>query len=384
MLSIIEILWLSLGLLHFGAPLIYYWWLRKASNSNSSSNSGSGDEGESPEVTVIVPTYNEEALIEKRLDNIYEQDYPKDKVRILLVDSASSDQTVELAKRWAERHKDIKIEIFQEPVRRGKPQALNSVLPEVDTDILVVTDADCLWFKDALKNAIRCLMEPTIGVVSGIKTPLQPKGESSVKNIEEEYRSFYNKVRVYESKLYTTPIIAGELFCVKKDVLIDIGGFDLVNDDSYTAMKIVSRGYRAIVSPRVRIIELAPMTMKSYYKWKITRAQHLLHNFLNLLKEIRKYPSKAQKIIIAEAYLHLINPWIFIIATALFIRSSLKLSVTAIPILMLASALLLYPRTRILAVTWITEQIILVFAAIKNLFTKSVIWEKIEEIRTSS
>jgi len=383
MTSLIECAWLILGLIHFGAPLTYYYYLSRKLSEKPWDIEINKNKLHLPEITVVVPTYNEETLIEKRLDNIYEQDYPKDKLKIIVIDSASNDQTVELARRWAERHKDIKLKIVEEPVRRGKPRALNKILPIIDTDILVVTDADSLWFKDSLKKAVNFLANPDIGVVSGIKTPMTPRGDSPTKEIEETYRTFYNKIRVYESKIHSTPIIAGELFAVKKDILTNVGGFDLINDDSYTAMKIVSKGYRAIVSDDVKIIELAPVTMKSYRKWKITRAQHLIHNFVSLIKCIRRYPSQVRKIITIEAFFHLLNPWILLSATVLFMISMIGLSLISLLTILVLTSLLLHPKTGSLLKTWITEQLLLISAAIKNLRTKSEVWEKIEEVRTT-
>lgn len=84
---------------HFGTPLAYYmylkkWWLNRPWSLKT-------DENYRPKVTVIVPTYNEARLIRRKLDDIYAQDYPRGKVEVVVVDSASIDGTPRLVREWA-------------------------------------------------------------------------------------------------------------------------------------------------------------------------------------------------------------------------------------------------------------------------------------------
>jgi cellulose synthase/poly-beta-1,6-N-acetylglucosamine synthase-like glycosyltransferase len=89
----------ALALLHFGTPLAYYAylktkWLGRPWNVRR-------DPGYKPKVTVIVPTYNEAKFVEKKLEDIARQNYPKELLEVVVVDSASSDGTAEIARRWA-------------------------------------------------------------------------------------------------------------------------------------------------------------------------------------------------------------------------------------------------------------------------------------------
>ena len=62
-----------------------------------------------PALTIIISTYNEEKVIEKRLGNILDVDYPKSKIEVIHVDSASTDNTVLFAKKFAIKHPDVNI-----------------------------------------------------------------------------------------------------------------------------------------------------------------------------------------------------------------------------------------------------------------------------------
>ncbi|MEM1510004.1 MAG: glycosyltransferase [Thermofilaceae archaeon] len=99
----LETLAIILATTHFMIPLTYYLhaktrWLPKPWDLKV-------DENYKPKVTVIIPTYNESKLIKEKLNNIYEQDYPKELIEIVVIDSASTDGTPKLVKEWASRHK---------------------------------------------------------------------------------------------------------------------------------------------------------------------------------------------------------------------------------------------------------------------------------------
>ncbi|MEM1567596.1 glycosyltransferase [Pyrobaculum sp.] len=98
-----ETLGIALAAVHFAIPTLYYWrarrWLRR--------DWGVREEGVyTPRVTVIIPTYNEADAIEERLNNIYSQDYPREKLEIIVVDSASADGTPAAVEKWAGQHRD--------------------------------------------------------------------------------------------------------------------------------------------------------------------------------------------------------------------------------------------------------------------------------------
>ena len=117
---------LVLVTIHFGTPLAHYCyaktkWLPKPWNIRI-------DSKYKPKVTIIVPTYNEASIIKDKLDNLYAQDYPRDKLEIIVVDSASTDKTPQLVKQWKQKHPDINLRLIEEPVRRGKAKALNKAL----------------------------------------------------------------------------------------------------------------------------------------------------------------------------------------------------------------------------------------------------------------
>jgi len=107
----------ALAAAHFGAPFAYYAaarrWLKMPWRIKP-------DPASLPAVTVAIPIYNEARHIEEKPEDVYRQDYPRDRLEIIVVDSASTDGTAERAKRWAAAHPDADVKVLQGPERRGK------------------------------------------------------------------------------------------------------------------------------------------------------------------------------------------------------------------------------------------------------------------------
>ncbi|MEM4037663.1 MAG: glycosyltransferase family 2 protein [Desulfurococcaceae archaeon] len=366
MLNTLEILGLTLALAHFTVPLAYYAyaklkWLKKPWNLGV-------DENYKPKVTVIIPTYNEAKFIEKKLDNVYEQDYPRELVEIVVVDSASTDGTPRLVEEWFRRHNDVKLRLVIENERRGKASALNNALKHVNSEIVVITDVDALWPRDALTKTVRWLSDPSVGAVSCLKKPL---GSDPV-NIEAGYRRYYNVLRVAESKAYSTPIFHGELAAFRRNLLEKIGGFptEIGADDSYTATRIALMGFRAIVPDDIWVEEMVPK--EKYFSWRVRRAQHLVQHFAKTLRNIKQAPGKFKWILLVEFFLHVVNPFLLLASVAVLIADALAASLLATVALALGVGLLMVKPYR----TWILMQFSLVAAALRNLKSREIVWSK--------
>ncbi|MEM2197426.1 MAG: glycosyltransferase family 2 protein [Sulfolobales archaeon] len=352
--------------IHFTLSLAYYLyakvrWLPKPWNIEK-------DENYKPYVTIILPTYNEAKIIKDRLDNIYEQDYPRILMEVIVIDSGSSDGTPNLVEEWAEKHCDLALKLIREETRRGKAHALNHALKYAVGEIIVIADADAFWPGQALSRAVWWLSDPSVGAVSCLKKPIG----SGAAGVEEGYRLYYNVLRVAESKAYSTPIFHGELAAFKAGLLKDVGGFptDIGADDSHTATKIALMGFRAIIPDDLWVEEKVPGG--NYFSWRIRRAQHLIQHFIKTLRTEKTHRG-FKWILLAEGYLHLVNPWVLAAATALLIISAIAYySLVSWIILALGLLLLALKPYR----TWVTTQLCLIVGALRNFYTKEIVWAK--------
>jgi len=375
---VLDVLALVFGLVHFLVPLVYYGYLKRCLRRPWNVRV---DSGYQPRVTVMVPTYNEASLIEDRLENLKGQDYLLEKLEMVVVDSGSTDGTAEVVRKWALKNPDVKVKVLEEPVRRGMNAALNFALKHVseDADVLVFTDADCEWGSDALGNAVKHLSDPRVGAVTCSILPAKDDEGS----FESTYRGLNNLVRVAESKLWSTPIAHGPFIAFKRDTLERIGGVPMWTgaDDSAPACLAAFAGYRCLAMQDVVVREYVPRSLGENMVRRVRRAQHLIQHFTKTGKEARKMYFNAGKdfkmILVIEEFLHLVNPWLLMLAVILLL-SDFALSLTIKPhaafLLFAFFGSMLVPSFR----TGVLTQLILVYASIKNLFKKELIWKPVE------
>jgi len=363
---------LVLVAIHFGTPLGYYWyaktrWLPKPWNIRVDGNYR-------PKITVIIPTYNEAEFIQNKLDNIYDQDYPKSLMEVIVVDSASTDGTTELVEEWSSKHRDINLELIKEPIRHGMVPALNYALQhcQIHGEITVFTDVDAFWDADALTRVTKYFADPNVGAVTASIMP------TTLTNVflEGVYRNYYNLLRIAESKVHSTPIHNGTLVAFRTSLLYKMGGLPCYtgNDDSTPASVVAFMGYRAI---QVDDIIVKEPVRKSQFHRKIRRAQHLLLSFLKTKEYTKKlgvyrYTKPFERIWKVEWWLHLVNPWLLTTAAILPVMSAFYDSLTAIALL---GAGLIFLMSKLYRM-WVLQQVYLVVAALRNLWTKEMVWSR--------
>jgi len=357
-------------LAHFSLPLAYYTYLRVRWLGRPW---GIGrDPGYRPRVTVVVPTYNEAGLIRRKLDSIASQDYPRELMEVIVVDSASTDGTPNIVREWVGSRRDTKVVLIEEGARRGMVHALNYALRFVpgDSEVVIFTDVDSFWDADTLRKVVSYFANPSVGAVTASIEPLE-KGLRT----ESAYRRFYNDVRVAESKVHSTPIHNGALVAFRKALLDRIGGLPTYtgNDDSTPASLIAFIGCRAIQVDDV--VAREPISRNRFMR-KVRRAQHLILHFLHTKRYAKKlgiYRRTAfDRIWLIESYLHLVNPWLLLASALLLLIETLTLHPVATTLFIIGIALLLFKPYR----TWIESQAQLILATIRNLWTKEIVWRK--------
>lgn len=197
-----------------------------------------------PTISIIIPTYNEELLIGKKLDNIFELDYPHEFIEVVIIDS-STDRTPEIIKEYQKRYSCIAL-VTQE--RQGLATALNTAYAAAQNEIVIKTDCDSMLEKDVLQKVASDFADPNIGGVTGKQVVIN---ESKV---ERGYRSLQSKVQITESWIDSTIIFHGPFSAYRKKLIKPIDP-DSVADDSELAIKVRKQGYRTIIDPDIIFYE---------------------------------------------------------------------------------------------------------------------------------
>ncbi len=196
-----------------------------------------------PPLTIIVPTFNERADIKARIDNILESDYPSDLLSIIVVDSASSDGTAEIARSVA-TNRGAHVEVLQQPSRLGKASAINLGLAAARTDLVVLTDAPTRFAPDALQIVARCLSDPSVGAATGYFRIAA--GDGALGDTEARFWEIRNRLRTMEAEIDSTPFITGELCCFRRSLVPSVHTGTLA-DDMDIALQVRRKGHRVVI-----------------------------------------------------------------------------------------------------------------------------------------
>lgn len=155
---------LALGSLYAAAFLVFQfirtvlWWRYRPYPMT---------EGSLPKVTVIIPAYNEGAMVEKSIYSVVASDYPADRLEIFCVDDGSKDDTWEYIDRAAQRFPGL-IKAIRFPANRGKREALYVGFTQGRGEYFVTVDSDSVIQPDTLKQIVAPMVQnPKIGAVAG-------------------------------------------------------------------------------------------------------------------------------------------------------------------------------------------------------------------------
>jgi cellulose synthase/poly-beta-1,6-N-acetylglucosamine synthase-like glycosyltransferase len=236
-----------------------------------------------PSLTLIVAAYNEEDLIEEKVRNTLELDYPTDKLQLLFVTDGSTDATPNLLMKYQQ------IKTMHSPERRGKIHAIHRVMDEVQTEVVVFTDANTLLNGEALLKIARHYADPKVGAVAGEKRVAQEDVADATAG-EGFYWKYESTLKRWDSELYSVVGAAGELFSVRRSLYRPVSN-DTILDDFMISMLIAQQGYRIIYEPEAYATELSSENIEEELKRKVWIAaggiqsviwlKKLLNPFLN-------------------------------------------------------------------------------------------------------
>ena len=214
-----------------------------------------------PDVSFMVCAYNEQDVVEMKMQNIHELDYPKDKLHVVWVTDGSSDNTNEYLKAYPE------VEVIYSPERRGKTAALNHGLSMVKSDITVMTDANTMVNREAIREIVRCMQDPKVACVAGEKRVLsRTEGEIAAEG-EGLYWKYESTLKRLDSELYSAMGAAGELNAIRTNLYEPMPETALL-DDFVMSMRMVEQGYKIAYTSDAYAMEYGSANLEEESKRK--------------------------------------------------------------------------------------------------------------------
>ncbi|MCI0564578.1 MAG: glycosyltransferase [Nitrososphaera sp.] len=219
-----------------------------------------------PSISIVMPTFNEEKIIESRLQSLMKTTYPKDKMEILIVDS-SSDNTPSIIESFSRRYPTIRL--IHDTERKGLATALNQAFRACTGEIVVKMDSDLVLSNNSLGQAVSHFADPQVGAVTG-RVNVANQTESS----EVRYRDLHETIQKAETELDS--VFMAHTFSAYRRHLMKEYKPKEYGDETIQTIHIRKQGYRVIYDPNVKFFEDYPNDSKERLRQKIRRSEGLV------------------------------------------------------------------------------------------------------------
>jgi cellulose synthase/poly-beta-1,6-N-acetylglucosamine synthase-like glycosyltransferase len=243
----ILVFWIALALLvyvYFGYPLIA--WLRRRARPRPVARAAI-----EPPVTVVVVAYNESHRIARRIENLLASDYPRGRLAIFVGSDGSTDDTVDIARRFEDR--GVTVRNFGQ--RRGKPAVLNDLVASAESEIVVLADARQRFEPAAIRALVANFADAEVGAVSGELHLRKRSGTSPGGEGTGFYWKYEKFIRTNESWSGSTVGATGAIYAIRRHLFEPIAP-DTILDDVLIPMQIVRKGYRVLFEAGARAHDL--------------------------------------------------------------------------------------------------------------------------------
>ncbi|MEM4247841.1 MAG: glycosyltransferase, partial [Candidatus Nanoarchaeia archaeon] len=215
-----------------------------------------------PSVSVIVPAYNEEKTIAKTISSLQKLDYPKNKLKIIVVDDGSKDNTAAVVKK-------IKGVTFLQKQNGGKASAMNFGLEHCNTELVASLDADSFVAPSALKKMVGYFENQSVMAVTPSLKVWKPRSAlQKMQAIEYLIGIFLRKAFAFLGGIHVTP---GPFSIYRKSFFDKYGYYDTHNltEDIEIALRIQSKGYDIENSVDAEVFTVAPSKFKPLLKQRV-------------------------------------------------------------------------------------------------------------------
>jgi cellulose synthase/poly-beta-1,6-N-acetylglucosamine synthase-like glycosyltransferase len=325
------VFWVAAGLIiyaHIGYPLLLRGLVALFGRQEKLKNEWT----ESPRASLIIPAYNEEEVIERKIANARALDYPQDRLEVVVASDGSTDRTAEFARSAGA---DLVLEL----PRGGKVAALNQAVRQMTSAVLAFSDANSYWRPDALRRLVARLADPEVGYVCG--QVRFEGGEGG--NQEGLYWRYEVAVRSMETRLGGITAGNGGIYAVRREAYIELDPSR--GQDIGFPFELTKRGWRAVYEPEAIAEERMAPTVEGEFRRKRRMMWGLWDVMLRWgMLDPRGYGPAYALEIYSHRLLRYLTPWLHLIAlganAALLGSGTLYVVTFALQLSLLAAALL--------------------------------------------
>jgi cellulose synthase/poly-beta-1,6-N-acetylglucosamine synthase-like glycosyltransferase len=229
-----------------------------------------------PKVTLIISAFNEQEVIETKLRNTLELDYPKPLLEIIVVSDSSSDATDEIVSRFEPNG----VILVRQTVRLGKSAGLNLGVSRATGHVVVFSDANALYQRDAIRHLSKHFVDPRIGYVVGNARYMEKASDTHSAQAEGLYWRLETWLKKKESLFYSVIGGDGAIYAIRRDLYSPLEATDI--SDFLNPLQIVASGYLGVFESAAVSYEETAESFRKEYRRKI----RIVSRSLNALRRV--------------------------------------------------------------------------------------------------
>ncbi len=216
-----------------------------------------------PMISVLIPVHNEERHVERKIGNLLESDYPRDRMEIIVGCDGSTDGTLAIIERLAA---EGAIRYCASPERIGKPAMLNMLAREAGGEIYVFADARQRFERGAIRELVRCFGDESVGCVSG-ELVIEDTTEGSGRGVGL-YWKYEVWLRKMESDTGSMLGATGAIYAIRKEFFHPLPE-DVLLDDVFTPLNAIMAKKRAVLEPSARAFDTVSESTEKEFMRKV-------------------------------------------------------------------------------------------------------------------
>ncbi len=241
-----------------------------------------------PAVAIVVPLFNEGEGIYRTVLSLLEQEYPAEKLEIVVVDDRSTDDSLAWARRAAEGRPQVRV--IASPANQGKRKAINLGVRSTEAEIIVSVDSDVIVDRRAVRQLVARFVSPRIAAVGGRTFVVNRYDNWLTKMIEVKFYFAQEWLKDLERSFRTVMCLSGCLTAYRRYVLLElepilesraICGVPIkYGEDRFLTRQIVKAGYQTVYTTAAYCETAAPRDLTAYFaqqlRWRRSNLVDLL------------------------------------------------------------------------------------------------------------
>ena len=252
-----------------------------------------------PDVTLVVCAYNEEEVIEEKMQNSLAIDYPADKLHVVVASDGSTDNTNAIVRKFA----GSRITLYDYEERTGKIGAILQTVPLLTSAVLVFSDANTMYAHDALRKLVRSFSDPSVGGVSADVILLNDSttfGES-----ESAYYKYERWIQQKESEVGSIIGADGGMYAIRRELFMPPAP-NIILDDFVISMNVALQGKRLVYDAEAKGYEHSTIS----HFTEFLRKSRVVAGALQALKLAEGIPGPSHKGLFWSFLSHKMMRWL--------------------------------------------------------------------------